>query len=218
MMRKWWSYLLIFAGLVVLIAPGWQEWQADREESRLLREANNGLAAVIAESTSLEIDDGYAEVSRLLEEETASGEEVPVLPVEESGDEDAAIATIEVDAIDLKLPVLEGATKANMKHAAVHMTETTKLGNAGNAVIAAHRARTDGRLFNRLNEVEIDDKITIRTKSGDYIYKVYKKFIVEPTDVSVLDGNGSDRILTLITCHPLNKSTHRLIVQAKLES
>ncbi|RCX21406.1 sortase A [Fontibacillus phaseoli] len=216
-MRKF-SFLFIITGLVILFAPVWQEWRADREEVRLLREADRELTAGSSGKANVEINDGYAKVSRLLEDEAASAEEAPNLLAPESGEEDAAIATIEVDAIDLKLPVLEGATKTNMKHAAVHMSETATLGASGNAAIAAHRARTAGRLFNRLNEVEIDDKITIRTISGDYTYKVYKKFIVEPTDVSVLDGNGSDKILTLITCHPLNKSTHRLIIQAKLDS
>ncbi|MNP49025.1 Sortase family protein [compost metagenome] len=123
---------------------------------------------------------------------------------------------IEIPAIDLKLPVLEGATKANMKHAAAHMTETSSLGETGNAAIAAHRARTKGRLFNRLNEVKIGDQIDIAAETGRFVYEVYDISVVEPTDVSVLEPKGDDRMLTLITCDPLKNPTHRLIIHAKL--
>ncbi|MNC63655.1 Sortase family protein [compost metagenome] len=103
-----------------------------------------------------------------------------------------------------------------MKHAAAHMKETAALGEVGNAAIAAHRSRTTGRLFNRLGEVEIGDIISIQTSTEKYQYVVYDISIVEPTDVSVLNGNKTDSILTLITCDPLVNPTHRLIIHAKL--
>lgn len=123
---------------------------------------------------------------------------------------------ITIDKIDLKLPILEGATKANMKHAAAHMKETAPIGEIGNAAIAAHRSRTAGRLFNRLNEVKVGDTISVKTSDQEYEYEVYDISIVEPTDVSVLNGNKQDKILTLITCDPLVNPTHRLIIHAKI--
>jgi len=156
----------------------------------------------------------------LLAEESALEEPVPTQKTEKAEPEievgGKVIALIEIDKINLKLPVLEGATKANMKHAAAHMKETTDLGDIGNAAIAAHRARTKGRLFNRLNEVAIGDVISVKTSDQVYDYEVYDISIVDPTDVSVLNGNNKDRILTLITCDPLVDPTHRLIVHAKL--
>ncbi|MNP41287.1 Sortase family protein [compost metagenome] len=137
-------------------------------------------------------------------------------PIEEI-DGKTPIAIIEIVKIDLKLPVLEGASKENMRHAAAHMSDTAPLGEVGNAAIAAHRARKEGRLFNRLNEIELGDLIKITTKNEKYTYKVIKISVVEPTDISVLNSNNNDKWLTLITCTPLNKSTHRLIVQAELE-
>ncbi|MNN67995.1 Sortase family protein [compost metagenome] len=103
-----------------------------------------------------------------------------------------------------------------MKHAAAHMKETAPLGEVGNAAIAAHRSRTTGRLFNRLNEVKIGDTISIKTSTEEYQYEVYDISIVEPTDVSVLNGDNTSKILTLITCDPLVNPTHRLIIHAKM--
>ena len=126
-----------------------------------------------------------------------------------------AIAILRIPKIELELPVLEGATKANMKVGAAHMSETSPFGEIGNAAIAAHRAFTKGRLFNRLNEVEVGDTLELERKGQAEEYRVYRVVRVLPTDLSVLEGNGKDRIITLITCDPMDTATHRIIVQAK---
>ncbi|ASA25572.1 class D sortase [Paenibacillus donghaensis] len=219
-MRKL-SYFLILAGILVILFPKANEWYNDRQQDKLLEDAlqsysDNSDSEPQAQSG---LTSSYAEVTRVLADESALNEadqaqkETKQETMEPGGQ---VMAIIEIDKIDLKLPVLEGATQANMKHAAAHMKETASLGEKGNAAIAAHRARTTGRLFNRLNEVEMGDTITVRTKDKTYNYEVYNISVVEPTDVSVLNGNDKDSILTLITCDPLVNPTHRLIVHAKL--
>ncbi|WHX51213.1 hypothetical protein QNH46_11470 [Paenibacillus woosongensis] len=42
-------------------------------------------------------------------------------------EEEEGLGTILIDVIDLKLPILEGATKQNLQHVAAHMTETAPL-------------------------------------------------------------------------------------------
>ncbi|KJD43954.1 class D sortase [Paenibacillus terrae] len=205
-MRKL-SYLFIALGILVILFPKANEWNEDRKQSELLKEA---------EVLNPSIIDGYKRLSSKLAEntgiETTRG---PSVPANETDPRQLPIATISINRIDLKLPVLEGATRDNMKHASVHMSETAALGQTGNAAIAAHRARTAGRLFNRLNEVKIGDKIIINTKGEQYSYTVYKISIVAPTDVSVLKSFENQKLLTLITCDPLVNPTHRLIVQAR---
>jgi len=200
-----------------MLYPKANEWYNDWQQDKLLESAELSTS----ESTPPpDLKSRYAEVTQLLAEESAldaqaqpQETEKPEPEIEVGG---KVIALIEIDKIDLKLPVLEGATKANMKHAAAHMKETTPIGEIGNAAIAAHRARTTGRLFNRLNEVVIGDTITVKTSDQTYNYEVYDISVVLPSDVSVLDGNNKDKILTLITCDPLVDPTHRLIVHAKL--
>lgn len=127
------------------------------------------------------------------------------------------IGVVSINKINLTLPILEGATQANMQYAATHIAETTAFGAIGNAAIAAHRAHTTGRLFNRLDEVGIGDKILVRTKEADFVYTVFQTRMVFPVQVSVLNRNNVDRILTLITCDTTPEATHRLVVQAKLD-
>jgi sortase A len=215
-MRKF-SYVLILAGILIMLYPKANEWYNDWQQEKLLESAE---LSTIESTPPPDLKSRYAEVTQLLAEESAldaqaqpQETEKPEPEIEVGG---KVIALIEIGKIDLKLPVLEGATKANMKHAAAHMKETTPIGEIGNAAIAAHRARTTGRLFNRLNEVVIGDTITVKTSDQTYNYEVYDISVVLPSDVSVLDGNNKDKILTLITCDPLVDPTHRLIVHAKL--
>jgi len=218
-MRKF-SYVLILCGILVILYPQANEWYNDRQQQKLLEQAEQNFNDSSTSAQAAELESRYAQVSQLLAEESTLDEQAqtegespaPVEP-EISGN---VIALIQISKIDLMLPVLEGATKTNMKHAAAHMKETTPLGEIGNAAIAAHRARTTGRLFNRLNEVAIGDIITVKTKEQTYNYEVYEITVVKPTDLSVLKGNGKDKMLTLITCDPLVNPTHRLIVHARL--
>lgn len=218
--REMWrklAYLLIAAGIFVILLPKMNEWKADRQQHHLLKEAEAAVAQADAVPVDRHLQSSYQHVSRLLQDEADAPAATSATPTASKDSTKQPIGIITIDRIDLKLPILEGATKANMRHAATHMAETTPLGQVGNAAIAAHRAHTKGRLFNRLNEVKTGDRIVISTDQAKYIYTVYKISIVKPTDVSVLRRNKTDTILTLITCDPLKNPTHRLIVQAKLQ-
>ncbi|MDF2545665.1 MAG: hypothetical protein K0R93_563 [Anaerosolibacter sp.] len=126
------------------------------------------------------------------------------------------IGVMMIPKINLKQPLFSGASQKNLKIGLGHMVETSKIGEVGNASIAGHRSHTFGRFFNRLDEVDVNDEIEILIDGKTLKYIVYEKVIVEPTDISVLKRNKKDRILTLITCHPLYTSTHRLIIHAKM--
>ncbi|WP_438495471.1 class D sortase [Paenibacillus sp. IHBB 3054] len=200
-----------------MLYPKASEWYDDRQQEKLLKEAEQAYSE-LAPSSEPDLKKQYAEVTALLAEESAGDEPAQAAEPAEQEIEVGGKVTgiITIDKIDLKLPILEGATKANMKHAAAHMKETAPIGEIGNAAIAAHRSRTAGRLFNRLNEVKVGDTISVKTSDQEYKYEVYDISIVEPTDVSVLNGNKQDKILTLITCDPLVNPTHRLIIHAKI--
>lgn len=241
-MKRAAAYGLIVIGIFIILYPKASEWYDMRQEEKLLAAWEDSLMNEAAEEEAVE---QYEVLTELFAEESEDVEVTPLpsldavpsasptqMPTrslspalspppssgndEERQDEPDVIATISIASIDLKLPVLEGATEENMKVAAVHLIETASLGEIGNAAIAAHRMRIKGRLFNRLDEVEVGDKIVIDTKEDTFTYTVYKISVVEPTDVSVLNYNNTDRRLTLITCEPLINPTHRLIVHAEI--
>lgn len=126
------------------------------------------------------------------------------------------IGIISIDKINVKLPIKNYFNETEIKSSVGHLPGTANPGEVGNCIIAGHRARAKGRLFNRLDEVEAGDIISITYNSDNFKYEVYEVLIVEPTDVSVLNYKDDESILTLITCHPVKVLTQRLIVKAKL--
>jgi sortase A len=123
---------------------------------------------------------------------------------------------LRIDAIDLELPILKGVTEANLKTTVASIQGTGELGQTGNFAIAGHRNRKFGSIFNRLDELDVGDSIRVDNGRQQFEYIVTEKLYVKPEDVWVLQGNGRDREITLVTCHPIGKSTHRLIVKGKI--
>ncbi len=124
---------------------------------------------------------------------------------------------LKIEKIDLELPILEDATKENLNVGPCRILETKIPGEIGNYAIAGHRSYTYGKQFNRLDEIELADKIQVISKGKSYIYTVNNKFIVEPEDIWVLEGNERDKMITLITCTPIKVGTHRLIIQGIID-
>lgn len=231
-MRKVLSYTLVIFGILVLLYPKANEWYGNRQQDKLMAEWDESSFEESAQQPAQQqydqLTDLFNEENGNMEPEAASVTEDPSTapstspsPLPTSSPTPAApklnpIATLKIDKIKLKLPVVEGATQKNLKSATAHLKETAAFGQVGNAAIAGHRMRSKGRLFNRLGEVEVGDKIVVETKAKTYTYTVYKVSIVEPTDVSVLNFNKKDKLLTLITCDPIVNPTHRLIIHAKL--
>jgi sortase A len=88
-----------------------------------------------------------------------------------------------------------------------------------NVYIAGHRLGYVGTpswlAFWDLNEVDVGDKIYVTDSAGSrYVYKVFKDFIVDPTDVFVTRPLKGRNILTLQTC-TLPDYSRRLIIQAE---
>ena len=131
-----------------------------------------------------------------------------------------ALGILNIEKIDLQIPIIKGASLADLKIGAGLMPETAAPGEPGNTVLTAHRSYTYGRFFNRLDEVEIRDQIIVATPENVFRYIIYDKEIVNPNDPSILGSPGGEQgedILTLVTCHPIRKATHRLIIRAKLK-
>jgi LPXTG-site transpeptidase (sortase) family protein len=85
----------------------------------------------------------------------------------------------------------------------------------GNLVIAGHNMK-NGSLFGKLQNVQPNDKIILE-EAGSGLKKEYtitETYIVKETDLTPLNQEQTDTILTLITC--TERSDERLIVRAGL--
>ena len=76
-----------------------------------------------------------------------------------------------IPAIGVDKIVVEGVSLADLKKGPGHYPETPLPGQEGNAAIAGHRT-TYGAPFNRLDELEPGDEITVTTVQGEFTYEV----------------------------------------------
>lgn len=129
----------------------------------------------------------------------------------ETGD---SLTRIRIPAIDVDAVVVEGVTPSALRAGAGHYPQTPLPCEAGNVAIAGHRT-TYGKPFGNLDRLKVGDTIELTTPIGGCVYQLVKTpFIVEPTDMSVLQPTA-ERTVTLTTCHPKGSAAQRLIVQGK---
>ena len=123
---------------------------------------------------------------------------------------------LSIPALQLEVPIYPGVTEINLNRGAAHIEGTTALSQFGNIGIAAHR---DG-FFRKLENIAIDDEVSLETEGRTLRYRVVDISIVSPSDVSVLAPTGIPSI-TLVTCYPfyfVGSAPQRYIVRAELAS
>ena len=128
-----------------------------------------------------------------------------------------AVAIIEIPKIGVDWAVVEGVGVPDLKKGPGHYPLTPMPGQLGNAAIAAHRT-TYGAPFNRLDELEPGDEITVTTRQGEFAYVVETEQVVRPSQTEVLHppADPEAALLTLTTCHPKFSARERLVVTARL--
>ena len=107
-------------------------------------------------------------------------------------------------------------------YAGVHIKHTGfPWDEEANVYIAGHRLGFPGTnshlAFWDLNKVQVGDEFYITDSEGrKYTYKVFKKFIATPSNLSVLAPVEDKNIVTLQTC-TLPDYTNRFLVRAELQ-
>lgn len=193
-MKKAIPILIIIIGLTVFAYPRIAQYYNDLKQQALLEQWQNAAP---------ELYDDIAEDAA----DGSSEEEILKNNVQ---------GVLIIDKIDLSLPILNGVSAQNMSVGVARFSQSAQPGQAGNCAIAGHRNHAYGRMFNRLDEVEIKDTITIKTNDNEYTYIVTEKLFVAADETWVLNGSAAEKEITLITCHPLYHPTGRLVIKGRL--
>jgi sortase A len=135
------------------------------------------------------------------------------LPMPTPGPEQAI--RIQIAAIGVDAPVVEGDDEESLKQGAGHHIGSANPGESSNCVISAHND-IFGEIFRALPDLDLGDEVLVHTASQVYRYVVTQKRIVERTDVHVMYPT-SGPVLTLISCYPYGVDTHRIVVIAELQ-
>ncbi|HEX7443467.1 MAG TPA: class E sortase [Acidimicrobiales bacterium] len=143
------------------------------------------------------------------------------LPAPEPG---KPIGQITIPRIGADFYMVEGVELRYLQEGPGHFPGTPLPGQAGNAAVAGHRT-TYKAPFNRIDELEPGDTITITTLQGTFTYQVIDQAgpgeapighrIVSPSAVEILTDKGDNR-LTLMACNPKYSAAQRIVVEAKL--
>lgn len=122
-------------------------------------------------------------------------------------------AIITIPSIGIKYPVLT-ETSDVLLEISVNKYWGPDPNEIGNYCIVGHNYR-NGKMFGRLSELINGDIVELEDLSGRvYKYKVYNKYVVQPTDTRCTSQltNGKTE-LTLITC--TNYGKERLVVKCR---
>jgi sortase A len=126
------------------------------------------------------------------------------------------LTRISIPSIEFSAVVVEGTDLFSMLIGPGHLSGTALPGEAGNAVISAHR----DTFFRKIVDLTPGDHIFIERDGHAFTYEVQGFRIVKPSDISVVAPTAENR-LTLITCDPAyypGPAPQRLVVISKLLS
>ena len=210
------------AGTVLALFPSWEQHKEQERQAALLSRIEKAArqkelppgSTIVPETAGRVAGSDLLEEKAAFEQETEAGwpeKEAVKLPKEGS-----EIGILTIPRIEAELPVTAGVSEKQLKISEGWVMQTDMVGSVGNAVIAGHRSYTSGLHFNRLDELEAGDEILFTAADGEAMrFIVEETLTVDPDDPAVfsLPQEGMAQ-LTLYTCTPIRKATHRLIVRA----
>jgi len=122
----------------------------------------------------------------------------------------SVIARIDIDSIDIHLPVLAETSPEALKVSACYY-EGEMPGEDGNTVITGHHY-SNGSIFGHLDDIKVGDTVLITMLDGStYTYTVYELDHITPDHPEKLDDTEYARELTLLTCE--SHGNGRLVVR-----
>ena len=125
-------------------------------------------------------------------------------------------AILDIEDIGLKVAVVSGTSQLDLAKGPGLINSTSRPGEEGNVAIAGHRTMY-GAPFRRLHELRAGDELVLKLPDADLLYVIRKTGRVKPSDSSVLDSFGDNR-LTLISCDPPFSAKFRLVVVGRFKN
>ena len=159
---------------------------------------------------------GQSDAAREFQEENAQIPPAPAapaapLPPPQRGE---PMAELVIPRLDADLYVVEGDGARELRRGPGHLQGTAMPGAKGNCVIAGHRDTH----FRVLKDLRAGDDLILRTRGGQFLYRVRSLKVVSPSNTAPLQPT-SDAELNLITCYPfyyVGSAPKRFVVEARL--
>ena len=125
-----------------------------------------------------------------------------------------AIGIIEIESLNIRYPIFEGAGAEQLNMGIGHLPETAGLMQKGNCVLVGHNGSRRGTFFTNLSSIAIGAEVKVTDKEMvTYTYIVEDTEVVGPYDASVRAESDEER-LTLFTC--AYHGTQRFVCRCRL--
>lgn len=124
---------------------------------------------------------------------------------------------IRIPKIDVSLPIYHTTDADVLKEAVGHIPGSSLPvgGESCHTVLCGHRDLATAYLFHDLDKLEIGDTFTLTVLDETVTYEVDQVTVVFPRQVDALAIEDGRDYCTLVTCHPHNSTTYRLLVRGK---
>ena len=199
--------LCISGGVLILLFVAYQLWGTGIRTAQAQNDLEKDFDAVLEAVDEEPTTTTSSPASTSTTSTTRPTETAPPIEPVPAGE---ATARIQAPTIGLDKIVVEGVSLDDLKKGPGHYPETPLPGQEGNAALAGHRT-TYGAPFNRIDELQQGDEITVTTVQGEFTYVVKATHIVSPSEVQVLEDKGDNR-LTMTACHPKYSARQRIVV------
>ena len=117
-------------------------------------------------------------------------------------------------SIGVTADIQEGVTLTAINRGPGHWPNTAMPGALGNVVIAGHRT-TYSKPFNRLNDLQPGDQVTMTTAEGRFVYQV-RGVVIVPGEAVDIATQTYAHTATLFACHPPGSARQRIVAKLRL--
>lgn len=131
--------------------------------------------------------------------------------------DDGVMGSIDIPCIKAKLPIYHTVNSDVLQKGVGHL-EATSLpcgGESSHSVLTGHTGLTSISIFDRLEEVSVDDYFVINILGQDIAYRVFDIETVLPSETQSLGITNGKDLCTLVTCTPYGINSHRLLVHGE---
>ncbi len=208
---KWKDHFIIFI-IVVLVIAGITLISAPKIKSLIV--SKNVLMFHINQFSAKQLNVNEQKKASFHFEAVETPSLLDVMKYGNQVKKSAVIGQIEIERLQVTLPILKGVNSSNLLAGAATMREDQQMGK-GNYPLVGHHMRDEDLLFGPLLKLKKQDKIKITNKEQVFTYEVTDINTIDESRIDVVQETADAR-LTLITCDLPTATTNRLMITAKL--
>lgn len=210
-------------GVCLLAYPWVSNWLEEQNRASVMSDYKE----VVAQTPKQDLDAEW-EKARTYEERLRSGATRVIDPFDpnaiQTTDEeyesclnlngDGVMGEIAIPSINAHLPIYHGTSEEGLQKGVGHLQGTSLPigGESTHCVLAGHTGLPTTRIFDLLDQVKMGDVFTLSVLGETLAYKVCDIQVVLPDESDSLAVQEGRDLVTLVTCTPYGKNTHRLLV------